>query len=378
MPRMQFSRIVSIVDEIPKLKSSHDDLIKEAIQWGLDVIASSWNWRYLSEETFLTTVAPHTTGNVDVTNGSATVSGGATSPVFTAAMVGRKIRIGGEQAYYRIKTFSSATSIVLEVPYQGDTDTDASYSIFKDEYRLPANLDKLKLMRQIQNGTAIADLDPTLFDVLEPTPTSQGDPNFRIISGSKLDTYSTGTVSATVNTSVITGSSTVWSTLDGFGKQSRITVGSSVFTVKSVDSDTQVTVYENIAATISGSTAYSISLDNLIIQFFDIPDKVQNIYFRYQRIPEILRQDQDIPDLPEQWHHLLVNAGLAVAWKVKDKAEAKSERGEFLAGIELMKKSIGSVGKQPQYRRASMDDYIAINLPVGPRTTGNRGRPFGL
>ena len=330
------------------------------------------------QEAFITTVAPHSTGNVNVTNGSNAVTTGATSPVFTSVMAGRKIRFDDQQAYYRIASVTDANNLVLEVPYQGDDGTDLSYSIFKDEYRLPANLDRLKVMRQIQEGIAQIGLSASAFDVIMPTPIAQGPPNFNILVGSKRDTYTTGTVSGAVNLSTITGVGTAWTDVDGLGRGTRITIGTNVYTVKSVDTALKITIYEKLSSAFAAGTTYELLMDNLIVQFYDIPDAVENIYFRYQRIPEVLFDDQDIPDLPDQWHWMLVDAGLSRAWETKDKAEARTKKGEFFAGIELMKAKIGYVSESVVHQRNSMTERFGFNLPLGPRTTSNRGRPFSL
>lgn len=249
MPRMQFSTIVSRVKDITSISSGNkDNLIKDSIQSGLEEITAQ-DLPYLMENTFLSMVAPYTTGTVAITKGETSVTG--TSTVFTAAMVGRKIFVGSGNTYYIIASFTSTTAITLDAPFIDTTVTTASINIVKDRYKLPADLDNFKVMKQIKNKQSIVDLEPTAFDMFEPSPTSEGNPNFSILQGTELDEYTTGTVSATANTSVITGSSTVWSTEEGIGRGTRITVGSNVFTIKSVDSDTQLTVYENISSTIS-------------------------------------------------------------------------------------------------------------------------------
>lgn len=373
---MQFSTIYTRVEDITNVKSKRA-MIKDAIQRGLDM-ATSAELPYLMEETFITTIAPHTTGNVDVTNASKTVSGGATSPVFTAAMVGRKIRVAGETAYYRIAAFVSSTEITLQVPYQGDTDTDQEYSLYQDEYRLPADLDTYKIMRQIENGIALISAESTVFDILQPSPQSEGKPAVDILSGSKLDTYSTGTVAISANTSVITGSSSVWTDVQGLGRGSRITVSSIVYTVKSVDSDTQITIYETVSAAVSAGTSYSVSLDNLIIQFFQIPDAADNIYFRYQRIPFPLVGDSDVPDLPEKYHHILVTAGLIWAWMTKDKEEALRQEALFNAQVKTMWARIGHISSGRTYPRFSQDDIFFSNFLGKPRYPNNIGLPESI
>ena len=355
MPRLQFSTILTRVEAITNV-TNQDDLIKEGIQMGLDR-ATMVDLPYLMTPGVITTVAPYTTGTIAVTNGSADIVG--TDTVWTEAMVGRKIRFGSDNAYYRIKTFTDATHLTLETVYQGTTDADATYSLYKDEYRLPADLDVYKVMRQIENSVAIVGLEPSAFDIYEPTPSSQGSPRFEILVGTKLDTYTTGTLSGSLNGSTLTGSSTEWTTVDGLGKGSRITIGDYVYTVKSVDSDTQITIYEALSAAASGDS-YIIHLDNYIIQFYEIPDAVENIYFKYQRIPYPLINDTDIPDLPEKYHYLLVTAGCIWAWMTKDKDEATKQEALFQAQVQQMWARIGHISRNLTFPRRSQDD-IAYN-----------------
>ena len=370
MPRLQFSTILTRVKAISNV-TSQDALIKDAIQMGLDR-ATMADLPYLMTESFITTVAPYATGTVDVTNGSATITGNGTT--WTAAMVGRKIRIADENAYYRIKTFSSATSIILENIYQGTTKTLAlgtnpTYSIYKDEYRLPADLDVYKVMRQIENSVAMEGVESSAFDIYEPTPQSQGSPSFEILVGTKLDTYTTGTISGSINTSTLTEVSTVWTSVEGLGKGSRITINTTVYTVKSVDSDTQITLYEKLSAAVAALTTYTIHLDNYIIQFYEIPDAAENIYFRYQRIPYPLINDEDIPDLPEKYHYILVTAGLIWAWMTKDKDEATKQEALFQSQVAQFWQRAGNISRSMTFPRKSQDDIVysrrGLNYPSG-------------
>ena len=372
MPRLQFSTILTRVKAI-SLVTSQDALIKDGIQMGLDRLTDK-DLPYLMTDGIITTVAPYETGTVTATNNSKTITGSGTT--FTAAMVGRKIRVASQSAYYRIAAYVSATEITLEAVFQGETVSGETYSIYKDEYRLPADLDVYKVMRQIEDAQSIIDLEPSAFDLYEPSSQAEGSPRFSILAGTKLDTYSTGTVSGTVNASVITGSSTVWTGVNGLSRGSRITVGSAVYTVKTVDSDTQITIYELISATFTGSV-YNVSLDNYIIQFAFIPDQIENIYFRYQRIPFPLINDQDIPDLPEKYHHILITAGLIWAWATKDKKEALVQEALFDAQRKEMWARIGNPSTNRVYPRMSQDDiYNRANIPVGASMPNNYGFPI--
>ena len=62
----------------------------------------------------------YTTGTVTVTTGTGAVTGSGTT--FTAAMVGLGFKAAGHTSWYRIKTYTSATAIVIE----DDKDDEAS------------------------------------------------------------------------------------------------------------------------------------------------------------------------------------------------------------------------------------------------------------
>jgi hypothetical protein len=372
MPRMNFSGIYSTVEDITNITSKRS-LIKDAIQWGLDELTSH-DLEYLMTDGFFTTIAPYETGTVTVTNGSKTVTGSGTT--FTAAMVGRKIRVNDEQAYYKIAAFVGATEITLEVEYGGSSDSSLTYSIYKDEYKLNADVDVYKVLRHIEDGVALGSGEASAFDIINPTPSGEGGARFEIFVGTKLDTYTTGTVTGTSGNKTLTGSSTVWTTVEGLGIGSRITVGENTYTVKSVDSDTQITIYEDLLSSPSGST-YTAHLDNPIILLSDIPDAAENIYYRYQRIPFPLVGDTDIPDLPEKYHNLLVTHGLAWAWMTKDKEEAFRQFSIFNSKKKEMWARIGSISTSRTYRRRSMDERY-WNRSGQPTPPSNYGIPLEL
>lgn len=79
-------------------------------------------------------MADYSTGTVSATNGSATITGSGTT--FIGDMVGRWIRLTsavanptGDEQWYEIGTYTSATSISLINTYQGTTVTGANYVI---------------------------------------------------------------------------------------------------------------------------------------------------------------------------------------------------------------------------------------------------------
>jgi len=204
-------------------------------------------------------------------------------------MIGRKFRFANESAYYRIIAVGGVGSITLDNPYQGTTDlVGSTYTIFKDEYRLASDMDKNKTAIQIENRIPMRDVPPGEFDAIMPIAQSYSNPVFQIQSGTKLDTHTTGTVTCTGTT--ITGIGTKWLSVEGLGRMTRIIIGTAAYTVKTVNSDTSITVYETVT-TVGAGTTYVIELRNIIVQFYQIPDAARLIYYRYLRIPEIMVND---------------------------------------------------------------------------------------
>ena len=134
-------------------------------------ILESFTWSRRKAWTILNTVAP-TSITIGVTNASGTVTGAG----FTAAMVGRLIRIGGEDAYYRIASVVAGVSAVLgdsegtTITYPGATDTSISARIWQHVYTVAS-------IAEIVTGIpGLEEIDKFLLDQLDPTGISEADP----------------------------------------------------------------------------------------------------------------------------------------------------------------------------------------------------------
>lgn len=317
-------------------------------------IASRWNWPYLWTGSFFTTDDDYSTGTVDVTIGSTAVTGNST--VWTAAMVGRKIRVASQRAYYTIASRTSNTAITLDQPYQGATATAQTYSLYQDEYLLRSDVDYPKLLRQIETGVPLLSLDISEFDLRYPAPETLGDPVIQTLIGRNVGTYTTGTITISSGSRIMTGVSTAWTTARGLSRGTKIQVGSVVFTVNTITNDTSLTVYESAAATIAEGTSYTAIIDNLIVQVLDLPDAARNIYYRFQRLPAVLDIDADMPDLPDSIHPLILDRVLIYSWVHKgfeDRAEAAESRFEHNLAQAILK--YGSATPDRRQQRASSD-----------------------
>src|SRR3990167_2320282 len=112
----RFADLRSDVEVISQVTDQRS-LVNRIMNRTLQRIAGAHPWPFLLDESFFTTVDDYATGTVTATNGSTTVTGAST--VFTSAMVGRKFRVEGENAYYKIAAYVSTTEVTLEQAYQG-------------------------------------------------------------------------------------------------------------------------------------------------------------------------------------------------------------------------------------------------------------------
>jgi hypothetical protein len=342
---------------------SQPTLIQNSINYALKRVYSSFDYPYyLQDKGVITTVAPYNTGSVDVTLNSPTVTAHAASgATFSSSMVGSKFSIQGQNAFYRIIAVPTASTLTLNVVFQGTSATSQTYNIYQDEYRLAADMDKYKTFRQSQNNISLFQFPVTDFDELHPMPTAFADPVYAMMCGTQLDTYLVGTVTATANTNVITGSGTAWTTVQGLGRMNTITLPTqttprNVYTIKSVDSDTQITVYEMISVNVSAGSTYSISLKNVRVQLYQIPSAARTLYYRYFRVPELCVNDWDVPDMPDSYHWVLIHGALTFVMAQKGDAPSMTyNQTAFAEGLKEMQHKLGSLAPDMQYHVKSID-----------------------
>ena len=346
------SKIATTVENISNVKDQRV-LVNDAIEIALNRVYQHYDWPYYldSKNGIITTIDDYTTGTLTATAASKTLTGNA-STVWASAMVGRKIRIGSEKTFYRIAAVGGVNDITLDTAYIGDGGAGLTYAIYKDEYRLNANVDKYKTIRQMQNGVPMFDMTPTSFDKILPAPQNFADPVYNVLVGTNLDVYTTGTV--TSSTSTLTGVSTAWTSVEGLGRGSQILIGSNVYTVKSVTSDTVLTTYE-VMSNHAGAT-YEIKLNNLVVQVYQLPNAARILMYRYFRQPEPLVNDTDLPDMPYEFHWLLIYGALSIVWQHKgDKVNQVEAEQRFLNGLEMMKVKLGSFAPDRITARKSVD-----------------------
>lgn len=330
-------------------------LVAQACQFALNRVSQEFEFPYyLNSKGAITTTAPYSTGTATCTKGSTAVSGSGTS--WTSAMVGIKIQLQNDSAHYYISAVNSPTSITLAVPYQGSNGTNVSYTIYQDEYALAADVQSYNTLIQIQNSVPMVELPPSRFDQDFPTQQSFDSPYLSMMEGTQLNTYSTGSVSTTNLGMTVTGVGTNWLSVPALGRMTNIVISGNRYTVQSVQSNTQLTTYEQLIGTLSGSS-YSLLLRNYTVQVFPLPADVESLYYRYYRMPDIMVNNYDVPDLPNDWHWILIWG--ALAWIYLQKGDVQKAynvaEANFTKGINMMKTKIGNPAGDRVYRRISQD-----------------------
>lgn len=114
-------------------------------QQAFSQIWEAHDWAARKTEGLVAIVADYSTGTVDTTVGSATITG--TSTVWTSAMTGRWIRIGSVPELFKF-TYVSGTSGTIESPtggtgWQATAEDDASYVIFQHVYALASDVEQV-------------------------------------------------------------------------------------------------------------------------------------------------------------------------------------------------------------------------------------------
>jgi len=231
------------------------------------------DWDALKSYYQLNKTPDYNTGTVAITQDARVVTGSGTT--FTSKMVGSYINFdydtSSQSEWYRIVKFNSSTEIVIEADFIGATQTAVSFAIRKIFYRVPAAAGKLKNVGSFSTPRVITEVgDRNFLKNQSHYQVSQGNASVYQLTGiwDKSDTYTTGTVDAAINATVLVGTSTVW--MDEAIPGDIITIASQDYVIKTVDSDTQVTLYAGLTvAAVGASYSLSTNRDSWVIRFSD-------------------------------------------------------------------------------------------------------------
>lgn len=116
------------------------------------------DWDFDRRSVELDYAGTYDTGTL-TTNGTTALVGSGTT--FTAAMVGRYIRINGDVMQYLIATFTDATHITITPAYRGASASALTYEITCDRVALPSDF---RAMYEAQTDLVVTPLLPSTID----------------------------------------------------------------------------------------------------------------------------------------------------------------------------------------------------------------------
>lgn len=340
---------------------------KDAINNVINEIATNIRFHFLSSNYRFVTNAPYSTGTVAVTNGSATVTG--TGTVFTRDFDGRQFSVAGSHDEYTV-TFVTSTSLTLDHPYIGTTAAAATYEITSSEYWLPANFDKILSVKARVSDSMLRELSHVDFDEMDPRVTNQGQPELFALHGNEEIVYSTGTVTVTNASATVAGSGTAWGVGENrpetfIGAHFNVVGKSEDYLVRSVASNTSLTldrVYESVTA---AGASYRIYAFNEQIHIYPIPDAAYFLDVKYYRCPTKLSNDSDIPEFPDKYLYAAILGAQARLLLYKQHPNAGTYRDLFEKAIASIKAdntgSASIVHQMKRYDSTVAEERIRVN-----------------
>lgn len=264
------------------------------------------DWSFLEQYTdrvYIPIAAPYTTGTISVTQDSKTVTGSGTT--WTKDMEGSFLAID-EAEVYEIRSFTSTTSIDLAIPYQNDTASAQTYSIYKRFYNLPLNFsrphgkDAKLLTPGSSSEVPIAySVDASFSDAIV-----KGKPQWFGIAGNQRsnDYHNTGTVTITTTGGVSTWTfSSATLPTDIVDREIRIVGESRSYFIKTRSSSSAAITYDtyvnpaDATNTLSTASSYAITpKETQLIGFSNVADQRYIFSMPYiKRLPEMIL-DSDV------------------------------------------------------------------------------------
>lgn len=231
---------------------NHLNIVRE-IAW------DKYDWSWKKRSVSIRTYDQVNSGTVTAMNGSQTITHSGTG--FSAPYVGGYIRVMGSvpETWYRVIAVVSSSVLTIGQPYQGTNTTTGQFELRKFDYLLPTEFVGKPL---ITDSVARELYVETVLTAPSLIPSSRGNPDRVVIwSDDPIGTtYTTGTVAASVNSRIVTGSGTTWLTNVTAGDQFEYVSGTTTYryTVRSVESDTSLTLYNFTEVAITAASSYTI------------------------------------------------------------------------------------------------------------------------
>jgi len=288
----------------------------------------AWSFRFREYPLVLTPTV--TAGTMTATNGSKTFTASGT-PFDSTIHVGAWIYFPTEtlQAYYRIQTVSSTSVAIIEPAYQGTTAADKTYRLIRSDYTLPSELSDVSQLNITSSNRALRITHQASSGFTAMFPISSGVPvEGMIFNQDSLGTsYTTGTVSGTINTQTLTGVGTAWLTNITPGEDILINGDTNTYTVRSVSTDTSLTLYQKLMATATSATYTATDLYGKVLRLTGSPDQAYVLFLKglRQYVPMINTADSN--ELLYRYPHAVIESAI---WREAGSSPDDREDGLYM------------------------------------------------
>jgi hypothetical protein len=315
---MTFLELQDAVLRIVRDQSGHmRKAVKEWINWTLLDLSRRGDYYWWRKEGFFATDSFYSTGRISMKADSRVVSASATS--WGKFISGAKLTIsasapGYTSDWYRVETRVTNKRANVESAFRGTSRTRKKYVLWRDEYRLKYDVDRIRMIRYLKVPDKLVNYyDQELYEY-EPNPTRVGDPEiYRMLGISSRSYYDTSSASFVANSRVVTGSGTSFDATM-IGRMIRQQSEGREYQIASAPSGTSLRIDPKYGGSNVGKVKYSIDPAGVpMIQLYPIPTKKYQFVYEYQKVPTLLYANNDQPELPVKHHEILIDGAIVRA-----------------------------------------------------------------
>lgn len=303
-----------------------------------------WDSNY--REGWIPLVPLYNTGTITVTLGSNTVTGLTT--IWSSSFNSMKMLLP-DGSYYKIASVLSSTSLVLTQPYQGPNQAGGSYNIWQDEYALYPEVLSIGGFLDYQLQATMDESYPRNMKRSYPVPVNTELPTVYTVIGrqNKTINYIAGSLSGAINDSYLVGVGTSW--LANIQPGYEFIIGTNVYHVRRILSDTSIELYQQLSVAVSPGTTYTARGKNAVIVRFREPTSQKVVHYWYWAKDYPFVNDNDEDWVAEIYSEVILNGAVRKDYLDKnDVARASLSKQEYEDSIKNMKVANDSAMSGPR------------------------------
>ena len=184
--------MATVADFLQRAQRESGDLRPDpliAIQWLQDryhSVLKRVNFQFRIKEAIFSTTDEFTTGDVDLTNDSATITEGTSGANgWSTSLEGSYFRVSGDSEFYLLSSYSNANPDTLQLDrvYEGTTATASSYKIFPRFYALASDVGEVVSISKLKNAQYLQRTEQSELDRSHPNRSRVGEPSVWAYAG---------------------------------------------------------------------------------------------------------------------------------------------------------------------------------------------------